>query len=284
MPSSALHVARTGLEAQDTRMRVIANNLANVGTTGFKRDRANFATLAYQDARVAGQQSSGETAYATGLNLGTGVGIQGTSRIDSQGSLQATNNALDLALDGSDGAASNDPLIAVCAHGKHDQCCAVRGRAATAAIASAYPEWTWECSHLGGDRFAATGLLLPHGLCYGRLDTATDPASIVELYTQGRLDDSHLRGRTSLPHAVQAAQHYARVESGDDRIDSFSPLSVAHDDGQIRVRLSGAAGPVEVVLGEQFSEPLFSMCEANVAGRVRQFTLKSINAPRIAAT
>ncbi len=100
MPSSALHVARTGLEAQDTRMRVIANNLANVGTTGFKRDRANFATLAYQDTRVAGQQSSGETAYATGLNLGTGVSIQSTSRIESQGSLQTTGNGLDMALDG----------------------------------------------------------------------------------------------------------------------------------------------------------------------------------------
>ncbi|WP_298284300.1 flagellar basal-body rod protein FlgG [Novosphingobium sp.] len=100
MPSSALHVARTGLEAQDTRMRVIANNLANVGTTGFKRDRANFATLAYQDARVAGQQSSNETAFATGLNLGTGVGVQATTRIDTQGSLQTTGNALDLALDG----------------------------------------------------------------------------------------------------------------------------------------------------------------------------------------
>lgn len=100
MPSSALHVARTGLEAQDTRMRVIANNLANVGTTGFKRDRANFATLAYQDARVAGQQSSGETAYAIGLNLGTGVGVQGTSRIETQGAMQQTGTALDLALDG----------------------------------------------------------------------------------------------------------------------------------------------------------------------------------------
>lgn len=100
MPSSALHVARTGLEAQDTRMRVIANNLANVGTTGFKRDRANFATLAYQDARVAGQQSSGETAYATGLNLGTGVAMQATTRIDTQGAMQTTGTALDLALDG----------------------------------------------------------------------------------------------------------------------------------------------------------------------------------------
>lgn len=100
MPTSALHVARTGLEAQDARMRVIANNLANIGTTGFKRDRANFATLAYQDARVAGQQSSSETAYATGLNLGTGVGVQSTTSITTQGTLNATNNPLDLALDG----------------------------------------------------------------------------------------------------------------------------------------------------------------------------------------
>lgn len=100
MPVSALQVARTGLEAQDARMRVIANNLANVGTTGFKRDRANFSTLAYQDARVAGQRSSGETAYATGLNLGTGVSIQSTSQITTQGSLNGTGNALDMALDG----------------------------------------------------------------------------------------------------------------------------------------------------------------------------------------
>lgn len=100
MPTSAMHVARTGLEAQDARMRVIANNLANLSTTGFKRDRANFATLAYQEARVAGQQSSNETAYATGLNLGTGVSVQSTTSITTQGTLNGTGNALDLALDG----------------------------------------------------------------------------------------------------------------------------------------------------------------------------------------
>jgi flagellar basal-body rod protein FlgG len=100
MPTSALHVARTGLEAQDARMRVIANNLANIGTTGFKRDRVDFATLAYQEQRIAGQQSTGQTAFAVGLNLGTGVQVQGTSRIESQGTLNRTDNALDLALDG----------------------------------------------------------------------------------------------------------------------------------------------------------------------------------------
>jgi flagellar basal-body rod protein FlgG len=100
MPSSALQVARTGLDAQDTRMRVIANNLANVSTTAYKRDRANFATLAYQDARVAGAQSSSETTWATGLNLGTGVAVQSTSRMETQGTLQTTGNTFDLALDG----------------------------------------------------------------------------------------------------------------------------------------------------------------------------------------
>jgi len=100
MPTSALQVARTGLEAQDTRMRVIAHNLANIGTTGFKRDRADFETLSYVDARVAGQRSTGETAYAIGLNLGTGVSVQGTTRIDTQGTLSTTSNPLDVALDG----------------------------------------------------------------------------------------------------------------------------------------------------------------------------------------
>lgn len=81
-------------------MRVISNNLANVNTTGYKRDRAAFETLAYQTVTVPGAPSTSETKYATGLNLGTGVRIQGTSRIDTQGTLATTGNSLDLALDG----------------------------------------------------------------------------------------------------------------------------------------------------------------------------------------
>ena len=100
MSSAAMHIARTGLDAQDMRMRVISNNLANVNTTGFKKDRAAFATLAYQTVTAAGAQSTSESKYATGLNLGTGVKIQGTARIDTAGSMQVTGNSLDMALDG----------------------------------------------------------------------------------------------------------------------------------------------------------------------------------------
>jgi flagellar basal-body rod protein FlgG len=100
MTNAALHVARTGLDAQSTRMQVIANNLANVNTTGFKRDRASFETLSYQAVVAPGTPSSAETRYAVGKNLGTGVQMTGTARIDTQGSLTTTSNALDLAIEG----------------------------------------------------------------------------------------------------------------------------------------------------------------------------------------
>jgi flagellar basal-body rod protein FlgG len=100
MSFGALHVARTGLDAQGFRMQVIANNLANVNTTGFKRDRASFETLSYQMMTQPGAPSSAENRYATGLNLGTGVALAGTARIDTQGSFATTGNGLDVAIDG----------------------------------------------------------------------------------------------------------------------------------------------------------------------------------------
>jgi flagellar basal-body rod protein FlgG len=100
MTTAALHVARTGLDAQSERMRVIANNLANVNTTGFKKDRASFQTLAYQTITQPGATSQGDNKYATGLSMGTGVQIGSSERIDTQGELQTTGNSLDLAIQG----------------------------------------------------------------------------------------------------------------------------------------------------------------------------------------
>ncbi|MGA5463604.1 sucrase ferredoxin [Mycobacterium sp. NPDC050041] len=191
------------------------------------------------------------------------------------GEVDDARGYLSLALDGSDGEVSTDPLVAICAHGKHDQCCAVRGRSATAAIAAQFPESTWECSHLGGDRFAATMLVLPEGLCYGRVDSADSP-ELIRKYLDGRLDNRFLRGRTSLPHPVQAAQHFVREATGEDRIAALSPLHVERDDHTVRVVLSAESGPVEVVLAEELSEPLLSMCSAKASGRVRTFVLVSM--------
>lgn len=96
----ALWVSKTGLSAQDTNMATISNNLANVNTTGFKRDRAVFQDLLYQVNRQPGGLSSQNTELPSGLQLGTGVRIVGTAKQFSQGNLQVTGQPLDMAVNG----------------------------------------------------------------------------------------------------------------------------------------------------------------------------------------
>ncbi len=96
----ALWIAKTGLEAQQTRMSVISNNLANVNTTGFKRDRAVFEDLFYQNVRQVGAQSSQDTRLPSGLQLGTGVRTVATEKLHTMGNIVQTDNSLDVAVQG----------------------------------------------------------------------------------------------------------------------------------------------------------------------------------------
>lgn len=96
----SLWISKTGLDAQQTQMDVIANNLANVSTAGFKRSRAVFEDLLYQTLRQPGAQSSQQTQLPSGLQLGTGVRPVATERIFTQGNLQQTSNSKDLAVNG----------------------------------------------------------------------------------------------------------------------------------------------------------------------------------------
>jgi len=96
----ALWIAKTGLEAQQTRMAITANNLANVNTTGFKRSRAVFEDLLYQNKGQAGAQSSEDTQLNSGLMVGTGVRVVATEKIFNQGNLVQTGNSLDMAIQG----------------------------------------------------------------------------------------------------------------------------------------------------------------------------------------
>jgi len=100
MTERALWVAKTGLDAQQTRMAVIANNLANVNTTGFKKSRAIFEDLVYQNIRQVGAQSTQNTELPTGLQLGTGVRTVATEKLHTQGNIQQTENSLDVAVNG----------------------------------------------------------------------------------------------------------------------------------------------------------------------------------------
>ncbi|MDU1394046.1 MAG: flagellar basal-body rod protein FlgG [Serratia marcescens] len=96
----SLWIAKTGLDAQQTNMDVIANNLANVSTNGFKRQRAVFEDLLYQTMRQPGAQSSEQTTLPSGLQIGTGVRPVATERLHSQGNLSQTNNSKDVAIKG----------------------------------------------------------------------------------------------------------------------------------------------------------------------------------------
>ncbi|OUR72925.1 flagellar basal-body rod protein FlgG [Methylophaga sp. 41_12_T18] len=98
--NQALWIAKTGLDAQQTRMAVISNNLANVNTTGFKQDRAVFEDLLYQTIRQPGAQSSASTQLPSGLMLGTGVRTVATEKLHTQGNIVQTDSGLDMAVQG----------------------------------------------------------------------------------------------------------------------------------------------------------------------------------------
>lgn len=98
--TQALWIAKTGLDAQQTRMAVVSNNLANVNTTGFKQGRAVFEDLLYQNVRQAGGQSSADTVLPSGMSLGTGVRVVATEKLFTQGSVLQTGNSYDVAVNG----------------------------------------------------------------------------------------------------------------------------------------------------------------------------------------
>lgn len=98
--NQSLWIAKTGLDAQQTKMSVISNNLANASTTGYKRSRAVFEDLLYQNQRQVGAQSNQEAVYPTGLMIGTGVRTVATEKLFSQGGLTQTDNPMDVAING----------------------------------------------------------------------------------------------------------------------------------------------------------------------------------------
>jgi hypothetical protein len=119
----------------------------------------------------------------------------------------------------------------VCTNGARDPCCAIRGPAVAAALDRVRPGQVYECSHLGGHRFAANVLVLPDGLCFGRLDPHAALALADEL-DGGRLPLEHLRGRTALEPADQAAEILVRRELGLSGLDDLRLVGVSGSEPQ----------------------------------------------------
>jgi hypothetical protein len=155
---------------------------------------------------------------------------------------------LDLPLDGEPGTADPDPLYLVCAHSKHDTCCALRGRPVAAAIEALRPGRVWECSHLGGDRFAANVLVLPVGLLYGRV-LPFAAAEFVAAAEAGEVVGALLRGQVGLPAPAQAAIAFAHEQLALRRRRDLQVVSTAPvRDGGSSVRLRGPHGEFDVAV------------------------------------
>jgi hypothetical protein len=211
---------------------------------------------------------------------------------------------LDLDLTAAPGAASAagpQRLALVCTNGKRDQCCAIRGRPVAAAIAAATDWDTWECSHLGGHRFAATLLLLPTGDMFGWLD----PESALEVlrrFDAGQLAASHYRGRSGQPLPVQAALHAAAVRLADFRrgglrATSARPVPAGLDAGggaqaadgadrwEVEVIQRAERGPDPayrvIIAGSRLAPALLSCSDSNPKSEIRYLTLSFSRIQRV---
>ena len=135
----------------------------------------------------------------------------------------------------SPGAARSKPVVLVCTHGVHDVCCALRGRPVAAALAPRWPELVWECSHIGGDRFASNVVVLPDGFYYGNLDPES-ALTTVEAHLGGTVLPDRLRGMARFVPPVQAAviaayQHYGPMPPSDVSVRATEHIGPHHGHG-----------------------------------------------------
>lgn len=155
------------------------------------------------------------------------------------------------------------PIFLVCANGKRDACCALRGRVMLAALGPAEPGRTWECTHLGGHRFAANLVCLPDGILYGRV-SAEDGVRLAAAYRAGELDPALLRGRSAWPPPAQVAEQHVRVSEALTGLRDVELISVDADDGHAEVTLSvrGAERSLQL-LAERLEQPRPTSCRAD---------------------
>ncbi|KGN37876.1 hypothetical protein N803_12510 [Knoellia subterranea KCTC 19937] len=171
--------------------------------------------------RRTGRRQPGQDPSWFAIDTAMGTWVTGTWRT-SDDLLHATA-ALGTQLSQSESLA--EPMLLVCTQGTRDACCALRGRPVTAALARVWPDEVWECTHLGGHRFAGTFISMPDGTCYGTVDLP-NAVDVVRAHRAGQVDATHLRGVARYSPAVQAATGAVLTEHGPAPIGSARPGAV----------------------------------------------------------
>ena len=172
------------------------------------------------------------------------------------------------------GARIEGPIFLVCTNGKRDACCALRGRAVAAALAEEHAERVWECTHLGGHRFAGNLVCLPDGVVYGRVGPADAPR-LADAYLAGSLDPAHLRGRSAWPPAAQAAEVELRARLALRGVDDVRLLESSLADGVADVALAGPDGAAHRLrlVSEAAEPPRPTSCRADEVEAPRHWRL-----------
>jgi hypothetical protein len=174
---------------------------------------------------------------------------------------------------------SDEPVLLVCTHGRHDTCCAVRGRPVAAALGERHGPRVWECSHVGGDRFAPTVVVLPDGTYYGGLD-ASDAVDVVDRHLGGTVTTEWLRGSCLLPPVAQAvavAVHEMFGPAGPRDVRSAAVETI--DARRWRVTLEcGDPLPARVVADVEAhqAEPAVLTCRAPGPTSARTFAVTDL--------
>lgn len=168
-------------------------------------------------------------------------------------------------------------LYLVCTHGRHDRCCSVRGNPVARALCAKHGEGAWECSHIGGDRFAANVVCLPKGAYFGRV-APTAAERLTEQYAQGVLDLGCFRGWSWLPFAAQAAEIATRQNLGLAGIDDVVTESWQKTkDHEVAVQMETKQfGPMSVTVSiGRTDEAYYLTCKAEQPGRPPLFEVRT---------
>lgn len=176
------------------------------------------------------------------------------------------------------GELGHPPVVLVCAHGQHDPCCAVRGRPVGRALSERWPELVWECTHIGGDRFAANVVVAPDGVYYGGLDAESSLTTLDE-HLADRIHAEHLRGYTDLFPPQQAAVAAALGRFGPaGRHDYTVTETVRHGD-HWQILLTGRPphpGRIDVELQAHHPPPCQLTCRGPMTSSATVYELTSI--------
>ncbi len=166
---------------------------------------------------------------------------------------------------GAFGTPTSGPMLLVCTNGRRDACCALRGRAVVGALAASHPELLWECTHLGGHRFAANVVWLPEGIVHGRVTPDAAPG-LIDGLLEGRLDVAKLRGRSSWPAPAQAAEVDLRRRLDLHGLDDVRLMHAATDGDRATVTLAALGTEHRLTLLGEPAEPARSIsCRADEA-------------------